>query len=34
LDIRWTGEFGLVDEDEVPQIQQQIRERYTRYRIA
>jgi hypothetical protein len=29
-EIRWTGEFGLVDVDEVPQI----REQYARYRIA
>ena len=33
-EIRWTGELFLVDEDEVPLIQQQIREQYARYRIA
>jgi hypothetical protein len=34
MEIRWTGDYGLVDEDEVPQIQQQIREQYAKYRIA
>jgi hypothetical protein len=31
-EIRWTGELLLVDEDEVPEIQQQMRERYAQFR--